>query len=177
MWSRDLTQTGSRLILLLGQLIVLIACISYINYIYTSNINPDKRVKEVFREVNCFLVSKKLSTHGHLIHSYRADFLISYHVNEVQYNRWVSGNGLDASFTNSEGDQEDILSQYQVGGNYTCYYDPDNPQLAILVLRHNWLSTFPLIVPSVVTIIIFYYFFKNALSLAYMMRTRRKNPR
>ena len=161
MWTRDFTQTRSRIALLIGQCIVLIMCIAYIEYIYTANILPDKEAKESYRQVDCVLISKQLSTRGHLIHTYRADFLVSYNVGGVQYNRWVSGNGLDASFTQNEQEQEDILSQYEIGGTYPCWYNPTNPQLSILVLRHNWLSTFPLLVPSVVATIMLYYILKN----------------
>lgn len=161
MWSRDLTQTGSRITLLIGQFIVLLMCLSYINYVYTGNILPDKQAKETFKQTSCFLVSKKLSNKGRFFHSYRSDFLVSYNVNGVQYSRWVSGNGLDISFAHNQIEQEDILSQFDVGGTYPCYYNPDNPQIAILVLRHTWMSTFPLMLPSVIFVIVLYYFFKN----------------
>src|SRR5580704_13667659 len=137
MWSRYLTQTGSRIALLIGQLIVLIMCISFIEHVYTYNILPDKEAKENYTETTCFLISKRLNTAGHIIHKYRQDFLISYNVNGVQYNRWVFGNGLDMSFHQNQSDQEDMLSQFDVGGSYPCWYNPDNPQLSILVLRHN----------------------------------------
>lgn len=173
MWSRDLNQTGSRIVLLIGQFIVLIFCIAYIQHTYTANILPDKLVKETFQEISCFLISKKLSTRGHLIHTYRADFLVSYNVQGIQYNRWVSGNGLDMSFFDNDTQQEDILSQYDIGQSYTCYYDPSNPQVAILVLRHNWLSTFPLMVPSVIFILVAYFFVVNLLQL--LPRIRKSN--
>lgn len=174
MWSIDLTRTGSRLALLSGQFIILLICIGTIQFIYSGDINPDKRAKETFQETHCFLVSKKLSTRGHFIRTYRADFLINYNVNGVQYNRWVSGNGLDASFTRNQAEQKNILSQYQAGSSYLCHSDPKNPQKTLLILRHNWLSIFPLILPSVITIIVLYYFLKNLLLLS--GRIRLKTP-
>jgi hypothetical protein len=165
MLSRNFTQTGSGIVLLIGQIIVLLICIGYIQYIYTANILPDKEAKESYQQSQCFLTSKKLSSKGHIVHQYRADFLISYQVNGVQYNRWVSGNGLDMSFSHNASDQEDVLSEFDVGGNYNCWYNPNNPQLAILVLRHNWLSTFPLMLPSVIGVITLYYLLKNIAQL------------
>jgi hypothetical protein len=162
-------------VLLLGQLLVLIMCVGYMEYFYSTYIYPDKRAKETFREVNCFLVNKKLSTRGHILHSYRPDFLVSYNVNGVQYNRWVSGNGLDTSYFRNKADQEDILSQYEVGGTYLCYFNPANAQFALLVLRHNWLSTLPLMVPATILVIVFYYFLQN-LMLLLSTGVRRNNP-
>jgi hypothetical protein len=171
----DFTRVSSRLALLLVQFLILIMCVGYMEYTYTVNILPDKAVKENFTQVDCYLMTKRLSTAGHVIHGYRADFLISYNVGGTQYNRWVSGNGLDASFTSNLNEQEDLLTQYEVGATYPCYYDPNNPQLAILVLRHNWLSTFPLMIPSVVALIVFYYFLKNLFFLLALARTTARN--
>ncbi len=177
MWSRYFTQTGSLIALLIGQLIVLFICAGFINHVYTYNILPDKQAKENYIEDNCFIISKRLNTAGHVIHKYRADFLISYNVNGVQYNRWVSGNGLDISFSDNQGVQEDILSQFDVGGTYPCWYNPGNPQLSILVLRHNWLSTFPLMVPSVIGVIVLYYFLKNVFGLIMIARMRTRETK
>jgi hypothetical protein len=157
--------TGSRITLLVGQFIVLLVCLSYVHYVYTFNILPDKEAKEDYKESSCFLISKKLSMKGRFIQSYRADFLISYNVNGVQYNRWVSGNGLDISFSKDQAAQKNILSQFDVGGTYPCWFNPDNPSLAVLVLRYNWLSTFPLMIPFIIIVIVFYYFIKNLYTL------------
>jgi hypothetical protein len=172
MWSRDFTQRGNRIALMIGQLIIFLMCAGYIFHTYTSNIFPDKEAKESFKQNTCFIISKKLSTRGHFFHEYRADILITYNVSSVQYNRWVSGNGLDYSFAQNESSQEDVLSQFDVGGTYPCWYNPNNPQIAILVMRHNWLSTFPLMLPSVVAVIIFYYLMKNLFLLINAMKSK-----
>jgi len=165
MRNREIVQTGSRVLLLLGQLVVLIFCIGYIEYVYYTNILPDKNAKDTFQQTDCFILSKRLSTKGRVIHQYRADFLISYTVNDDQYNHWISGNGLDISYSRNREQQETILNDYSIGGNYPCWYSPENPELAILVLRHDWLGTFPLMVPSVVGVITLYYFLKNLFQL------------
>lgn len=166
MWSKDFWQRiEGRIVLFIGQFIVLVACLSYIAYHYNFDVLPDKLAKRKFHETNCFITSKKLSAHGSFFRTYRADFLISYNVNSVQYNRWVSGNGLDTSYTQNESEQEDILSQFDVGRMYHCWYDPDNPQLSILVPRHNWLSIFPLILPAIIGIIVLYYALKSLFKL------------
>jgi hypothetical protein len=143
------------------------------------NIIPDKEANESYQQTRCFLISKKLMAKGHLIQRYRADFLISYNANGVQYNRWVSGNGLDRSLTKNESEQEDILSQFEVGGTYTCWFNPDSPHQVMLLPRHDWYSIFPLLVPAVVSIITLYYFLKTLFKAVdgIMMRSRKKRER
>lgn len=162
MWSRFyLSQTGSRVALLLGQFIVIAFCLTYIEIVYFNRILPDKIANETFQPVDCFLVNKKLNTKTVFYKSYRADFLITYNVEGVQYSRWATGNGLDRNFTTNMAEQTTKLGNYNVGQAYTCYYDPQNPEVAVFMLRQNWQSTFPLMVPSVVAIITFYYFLIN----------------
>lgn len=165
MWQKDFNFTENRLLLLLGQFIALLMCIGYVEYVYVSNILPDKQAQKTFLKTECVLISKKLINKDQVVSHYRADFLVSYNVKHVQYRRWVSGNGLDRSFTQDESEQEDILTQYNIGGRYTCMYDPEDPQLVMLVQRHNWLSTLPLLAPAGIGTVVFYFFMKNLLSL------------
>jgi hypothetical protein len=96
-----------------------------------------------------------------LLPKYRADFRVSYSVHGVQYNKWVSGNGLDYSYIHDKDTQEDILSQFQEGGSYPCWYNPDNTAQIVLVMRHSWSSTFPLMIPSAIAMLMLYYFFQT----------------
>ncbi|OGT58338.1 MAG: hypothetical protein A3F14_03470 [Gammaproteobacteria bacterium RIFCSPHIGHO2_12_FULL_43_28] len=160
--------------MLLGQLIVLAICFISISYLYLVNIRPDRQVKASFLQTDCFLISKKLSKQGHLLNEYRADFLISYNVNGTQFNRWVSGNGFDTKFTRDLASQQRILSQYQVGQSYPCWYDPKAPQISVLVMRHNWLSSFPMIVPFVICAMVLYYFLTTLLRF---LRVNADEPR
>lgn len=161
MWTREFTQTGSQLALLIAQFIVILLSLFYIQHVYFVNVYPDKHVKENFGQTECFVASKQLTTKGHVIHRYRANFNINYTVNGVQYNKWVSGNGLDSAYTHNREVEEDILSQYTQGNSYPCWYNPDNAAQVVLVLRHSWMSTTPLIVPSLVAVLTFYFFLKN----------------
>lgn len=175
MLTRYFTQTGSRIALLIGQVIVLIICIGYIEYYYFTKILPDKQAKEIYTEASCLLLDKKLTTKGRILRSYRADFLISYNAKGVQYNHWVSGNGLDYSFSRNITAQQNILAQYATGASYPCYYNPDHPEIVVFILRHHWLSTFPLIVPFIVGLITLYYFLKTIFQLvgAATIKTRQ----
>lgn len=174
MWKLDLTLIRNRIGLLIGQFIVLIICFGYIENFYLANILPDKYAKESFQQTDCFLISKKLTVHGHLVRRYRADFLVSYNVNGVQYNRWVSGNGLDPSFARQAIPQQDILSRFAVGKTYPCWYDPKNPELSLLIFRHDWISTFNLIAPAILTVIMLYYFLRTSFNLIKATSKKRR---
>jgi hypothetical protein len=177
MWNRFYSLRNSPIVWLISQLFVLLICIGYIYYLYLTNILPDKQAKESYQSTRCFLISKKLFSKGHLIHRYRADFLVSYNVKSVQYNRWVSGNGLDTKLTKDVAEQRDILSQYEVGRSYRCWYNPKFPQQSILVMRHNWFSTLPLVVPAAVCLIALYYLLKMMFHGIGQIKTRFRQSR
>ncbi len=164
-------------ILLIGQLLVLLICLIYINHFYYENIYPDKRAKEVFQQASCLLLNKTLNSQKMGDdYRYRIDFLVRYTVNNRQYTRIVSGNGLNVLFTERREPKEEMMSRYAIGNSYTCWYDPENPSIAILVMRHYWFSTFPLIFPSIIAVIVFYFFIINFLDVLsdVIMRFRKK---
>ena len=173
MWKNYLLPKGNRFALLIGQLMILLISAAYIGHVYESNIYPDQKAKAYFQQTDCFLVSKRLTTAGRLIHRYRADFLISYSVGSVQYNRWVSGNGMDLAFSQHKNEQETILSQYNVGRTYSCRYNPDDPQVSVLVMRHNWVNLFPLILPALVNVIALYFFLNSLFQLMGSFKNKR----
>lgn len=164
MWFYMQGITG-RILLLIGQWLVLMFCLSYIGFIYAVDILPDKNAKETFIETNCTVVNERLSMKGRVFHSYRADFLVNYSVNNRPYSHWVSGNGLNLAFTQNKAEQQALIASFVIGNNYSCWYNPDKPDIVMLVQRHSWHSTFPLVVPSIVGLIVFYYLLKNLFEL------------
>lgn len=124
---------------LIGELLVLLSCVFYLIHIYATEINPDLYANTRYKTTHCFIIKKRLSTKGYLYERYRSDFFVSYHVDGVQYNRWVSGNGLDPAYHRDESGEEDQLTQYDIGMTYLCWFNPRDPQVAILIKRHNWL--------------------------------------
>jgi hypothetical protein len=165
-------QTGSRILLILTQCVILIACVWYIESFYFNHIYPDQYAKDYFLQTDCFVISKRLVTKGRVIKSYRADFWVNYSVDAIPYTEKVSGNGLDISFSRNRLEQQNLLTQFDVGGSYLCWYDKEAPGRVILVMRHNWLSTFPLMVPSAIIVIVLYYLFLN---LALVRNEIRRN--
>lgn len=128
--------------LLVFYVVVFIFSVYLTQYIYRTNIYPDKQTIQYFQPMSIFLINKQLSVDEGFVQGYRADFLITYNVKGVQYNRWVSGNGLDASYDWDRRKQEAILEKYQVGRTYVSWYDPRHPQFSAFVLRHDWRAMF-----------------------------------
>jgi hypothetical protein len=168
MSNADLNITGRRILKLLVQFLILLVSFIYIDYVYFTNILPDQRARINFRETECLMLSKKLSTKGKIFHRARADFLVSYRANGTQYNRWVSGNGLDMNYTMSIASQELVLAEYQNGRNYTCWYNPDNAEMVALSLRHSWVSLYFLIIPVIAGLVALILFLRNIWQLVRM---------
>lgn len=175
MWSNNAKSISIQLALLLGQLLILLCSLYYIFYVYVSDIRPDKIANDTFQETNCFIIDKKLNSKRDAYYKYRADFLINYNVSGVQYNRWVSANGLDESFQHSKNNQQKILNQYTTGETYPCFYNPENPETALLIRRYNWASTFPLFIPSVVIVIMLFYILDTITNLLKVFKNRKMN--
>jgi hypothetical protein len=160
---RTLPLISGKALLYIAQIIIFFLCLGYMDAVYNNNILPDKLVDDDFTQTTCTVMAKELGTKGRMGHHYRANFLISYTANGSNYQTWVTGNGLDQSYFREREAQEETLSQYDIGGSYPCWYSPQTPQLAVLVLRHDWASTLPLLVPTVIAIISLYYIIKGAL--------------
>jgi hypothetical protein len=139
---------------LLGQLMVLAAALAYIWYLYSTQVLPNQTIRTTFRETSCFITSKKLSTRHHFFRSYRADFLVSYRGGAAQYTRWVSGNGINQAYRRHSSEEKEILSSYEIGETYLCWFDPDNPQVVALVLRDYPLYSFA--IPVIIAAFVLY---------------------
>lgn len=172
---RNFFQLSSRVLYTIAQFIVIIACMGYIDFVYYNDILPDKEVKENFVQTDCTINDKQLATKGHVVHSYRANFLVTYAANGVGYRAWVTGNGLDQAYFSDQTVQQEALDSFAVGGTYPCWYNPDTPQIVVLVLRQNWTSTLPLLIPSVVALIALYYFLRNLFILLGIISHKTKD--
>lgn len=173
---QQLFSPGRQILFFILQLIIFIFCVWYIQFIYYLDILPDKQVRESYLATNCTVLQEKISTQTGLGNSYRADFLVNYSINGMSYQAWVSGNGLNRSFTSDRASQSDILTQFNMGSNYPCWFNPQNPKIVVLVLRHSWTSTFPLLIPCVIGLITLFYLSINLFELLnfFLLRLRKE---
>ncbi len=79
--------------------------------------------------------------------TYRAEMFIEYAVNGQQHRLWT----YDATgmYSSGRSGKETILSQFTVGKEYPCWYDPDNPRKAVLVRGYSWLMYLFFIIPLI----------------------------
>lgn len=152
------------------QLIILVVCVVYIESVYYFNILPDKKVHETFDQTSCTITNKQLVTVGRFLHEYRADFTVSYLAGGVAYATTTSANGLNRSFTTDHSAEANELEQFNLESIYPCWYDPSDPTRVVLVPRHNWSSTFPLFIPSVIAVIMCYYLLRTVFTGAGMVK-------
>lgn len=154
--------TDNKILFLACPLIILVCCLYYIYVVYTGSILPGRQVN-YFQSTYCFLLEKKLSikTDGNNQTLYRSDFYVSYKVDGMQFASWVSGNGLDLSYSKNQHAENAMLSQFNPGRNYHCWYDPANPKRVALVVRHQWSILFFLYIPVIISIMISYFLLKK----------------
>lgn len=177
---RKLTDIRHDIILLIGQTVLLCLSVFFIFTTYTQNISPDKEVAERFTISNCKIVDKNMSVTRGLLKRYRADFEVEYLVNGSTFSGVTSANGRDFSFSSDYDAQQEYLNEFEIDRVYPCWFNPSNPKEVVLVLRHNWFSTLPLIIPSVIAFVMIFFIFKSLLDIIEIYldirrrRTRKK---
>lgn len=121
-------------------LMMLSVCLFFLSKALEKEILPDLNSWFSYHVTHCSVLSKRLITHHHRWQRYRADFLVSYDVDNAEYHRWISANGLDRHYSRAFNFQNNHFSYFQVGQDYICYYDPHDPQSVILLHRTAWIT-------------------------------------
>lgn len=164
------TDIGRQLLILIGQVLILILCIFYIKVAYQETIVPDQLVSTTFRQANCLVVDKELSKRGIIFPRYRTDFLLSYSVEGRNYKSWASGNGLNHSYLLGKNSEQKILDTFKQNQTYPCWYNPNAPQIVVLVLRSDWSSEYSLVIPAIIILMMFLYACRTVSRLLKMLR-------
>lgn len=164
-------QKNRKMFWLVGQIVVLILCVYYLQSIYFTQILPDKMAAATFKETQCKVIEKSWQVEPSWFHSYRGHFTVTYTVDGKAYQAVTSGNGLDQSFAFDLPMVQALLDQFDIGKTSPCWYDPSKPQTVILSFRKTWTSTFFLMIPLIIAIIMIYYLLR---SLSAIIQTRKK---
>ncbi len=103
---------------------------------YVTYLRPEMRVNQEFVEANCTVLEKRLiimqDRNGVV---YRPEFLIRYGVGDRQYEARTYD--ITSASTSGRAAKEEILNKYDVGARYPCWYDPNAPQIAVLVRGYS----------------------------------------
>ncbi|MDR3476637.1 MAG: hypothetical protein P4M14_01230 [Gammaproteobacteria bacterium] len=159
---------------LVGQVIILLLAIVYLNFYYFERVLPNKRIAEDFHVATCVVTNKELVEKGGIIHRFRASFLLTYTANDQVYRSVASGNGMNHGLTTNKNGQQDILDQFNIGMTYPCWFNPENPRQIVLVQKHDWSSTLPLMIPSIIIIAMIYYIFSSIFTIIGTISSRKK---
>jgi hypothetical protein len=140
-----------------------------------ADIYPDQRVAATYIPTQCTIVAQKMTnTDESYGVGFRANFYVSYLAGGVSKNAAVAANGLDLTPVPDESSQQDYLNQYKVGQQYPCWYNPHNPDVAVLVLRHDWSAAYALLPPSFVLLIVAFYFL---MTIRKILIIRKEGPK
>jgi hypothetical protein len=114
---------------------------------------PEIRANTSFIQHTCKVLDKRIgedhdSDGGS---TYRAEMFIEYSVRGQQYRIWT----YDATgmYSSGRSRKETILSQFSVGQEYPCWYDPDSPWKAVLVRGYSWLMYLFFLIPILFMVI------------------------
>lgn len=159
------------------ELVLLIISGIFIETIYIENISPDKNVPVLFHQTQCKIAHKRLEVVGKFWQRYRADFYVSFMANGSLYQSNTSANGLDRNFFLDKQSQVNALNQFNLDERYLCWYDPENPSRVVLLLRHNFASSFPILIFMCIAIIMLYYLFLNLVRFGRKKKVKRMEKR
>lgn len=161
---------------MMGQVLILVSCLLYIDYLYHTTVLPEFKAQNEYTRTQCFVMSKKLSRKkGFVADKYRAEFLLSFAANGTQYNRWVSNRGLDMSYTRDSSDSSSALTHFRVGANYQCWYNPQDPEMVLLVPRKSSAVLMPLLIPAIIGMVAFYFLLINLMQFWFKLKNKKQD--
>jgi hypothetical protein len=112
-----------------GVAFVLVAIVVYLR--------PEYRVNNEFAVTTCTILNKQLmmvqDRNGTV---YRPEFHIRYWVDNKPYEAHTYN--ITGESTSGRADKEQILSRFEVGQSYPCWYDPHHPQTVVLVRGYSF---------------------------------------
>ncbi|MGA7700117.1 MAG: DUF3592 domain-containing protein [Thermoguttaceae bacterium] len=111
---------------------------------------PEWRANHEFVETTCRVLAKQIGEkdfgEGPL---YRPEVKIQYEVGGVEYRDWHYD--VQRAYSSSREDAQANLDQFELYATghktYSCWYDPANPSVAVLVRGYGWVSWLTFTVP------------------------------
>jgi hypothetical protein len=127
-------------------ILFVLGCVFLYNFLGTWFL-PTWRVNHAFVEHTCTVRDKRISekTEGQLT-QYLPEVRIEYQVGATSYATWAYA--LPNSYYANKEEVQEIVGRFQADHEYPCWYDPDNPQVAVLVRGYVWWTSLWLIVPA-----------------------------
>ena len=113
---------------------------------------PEWRVNRVFVENTCKVrkteIQEKLNGESA---TYQARVNVRHEVDGVVYGAWTydiaTARDLASSYSSRRQDQQEVLDRFIIDREYSCWYDPADPNLVVLVRGYDWWIWLVLIIP------------------------------
>ena len=103
---------------------------------YSAYVRPEYRVNQEFEQTEGRIIDKRLIvTQDRTGTVYRPEFHVNYEVNGRTYDVWTYN--ITGESTSGRASNEEILNRYEIGSSYPCWYDPVEPQVAVLVRGYS----------------------------------------
>jgi Protein of unknown function (DUF3592) len=113
---------------------------------------PEWRANHSFTEHSCVIREKRIGEHRDDDGTtYRPEFLIAYSLDGRDHEIWTYN--VTRAYSFGRASTEHILLQFVVGQRYSCWYDPNDPSQAVLVLEYSWFRYIFMLIPLAFIII------------------------
>ncbi len=120
--------------------------VGFSSYLLVTLIVPEWRVNHSFVEASALVLETRLrTTEEDEPHSYRPEVHIRYEVDGVAYHARTYN--ITRSSSTNRAKEEALLAQFVVGQRVPFWFDPHNPDVAVLVRGYTWTSWLLLLVP------------------------------
>lgn len=109
---------------------------------------PEWRANHDFRQLTAVALDRRVgeSRDGDGNAVYRPEVKIRYELDGANYEIWTYD--ITGTWSNSRPDVESLVDQIQVGREYLCWYDPLEPDVAVIARGYSWWFWLMLLVPS-----------------------------
>jgi hypothetical protein len=129
LWGRVIEASLSAVALLTG-------CVGLV-IVLSRVVVPEWRTNHQFIEHRCVALDARLGRQetddGTL---FRPEIRIQYTVDGEKYVVWTYS--IDKQYSSNRAAVQEILENYPAGHEYTCWYDPADPSVAVLVRSYSW---------------------------------------
>ncbi len=144
-------RTGSRAIGSAGEALffavfLLLGCVG-LAVILVTLVLPEWRANHEFVRHTCTVLDRRVAkdTDGEGASLYRPEIQIEYEIGGQTYRIWTYD--ISKAYSSGRSGKQAIVNRFEVGREYACWYDPADPNTAVLVRGYTWWVWLLLIVP------------------------------
>jgi hypothetical protein len=135
-------RTGSKTLASAGEILffgfVFVIGAVFLTLLLAKLVLPEWRANHEFVETTATVLDKRIeeqTNRGRNL-TFRPEVQIRYQVNGENFEIWTYD--ITGAYSSGRDDKQTLLDRLQVGREYKCWYDPLDPQRAVLVRGYSW---------------------------------------